>query len=134
MTKQSKTHDSYQLWLPYYKQGDDLSHYLYASYEAEESGDTGSTEQQTKAIESHIGLLTSAIAMLTELKPYVADGRIKIEIADTHHIEVSAPVELGNSLVEAGLLTAINWMEDEEENSDTDFEDEDESDEEALPA
>jgi len=98
----------YELCLPYFKQGDDLSHCI------EE------TENTNDAITMHISMLQNACNVLSEFKTILKDfDEEEYEIgADTHHIGISTEnTELATRLEKSGSIQKLTF-EDEEEDED----------------
>ena len=96
---------NYTIWLPYYKQGDDLAHCL---------KDNGPQQ----ALREHAEVLMCAAKQLTDIADLVGDTEIELD-ADTHHIGISGPQELLDLLVEKELVDVY------EDDFDSDFEDDD---------
>jgi hypothetical protein len=92
--------------LPYFKQGDDLSHHLEHCATVED------------ALEAHAQQLEYAADLLRKVRGVIAGQGVKIE-ADTHMIMASGPDEIIEALIDAKYASKPPW-EDEE-----DFEDKD---------
>lgn len=88
----------YQLWLGYFKQGDDLSCCAENCASSKE------------AFLRHAEMLESAAATLRR----AAELELDIDQADTHFISVSCEKELGDRLVAENFLTSID-NEDEDD-------------------
>ena len=101
-----------QIFLPYFKQGDDLGQALLSS-----EGDI------LKALEDHSNCLQSASAMLMSIREEIEKyGVEEVEIdGDTHCIFISGPDDLIDLLVEKELVEIQDW-EDEEECDECDCE------------
>lgn len=93
--------------LPYFKQGDDLSHHL------------RQCETVEAALESHAQQLECAAAILRKVRDLIAGQGVKIE-ADTHMIMASGPDEVIESLIDAKYASKPWSEEDENEDDDID--------------
>jgi hypothetical protein len=98
---------TYELHLPYYKQGDDLQFAL------ERTGN-----DSKKALELHAEMLEVTATMLREVSE--VEG-IKVEVADCHFIEVSCDEINAAKLVADEILTEPEFDDEDE----CDCEDED---------
>lgn len=86
--------------LPYFKQGDDLSHHLSQCSSVEE------------ALEAHAHQLEHAADILRKIKAMIAGQGISVD-ADTHMIQVSGPDEIIEALIDAKYASR-GWDEEEE--------------------
>ena len=101
---------SYEIRLPYFKQGDDMYHnldYLIKNTDLEE----GSPEYFRQALYSHAESLKSAANILDKLSQY-CDRGLTITDAMTHFISAEVDEEIGKELVENGLLYELQDLED----------------------
>lgn len=80
-----------ELHLPYFKQGDDLAHWL------------KKTRNPVKALEAHAEQLDEAAALLRRVKDAIAGEQVKID-ADAHMIGISGSDKLIDSMVNSELL------------------------------
>ena len=101
----------YELWLPYFKQGSDLAHCL------EEC--KNEPRPNAEAMLMHADSLEEAARMLKALAVYAVEHEMDIH-ADTHHIGIEMDEEIGNKLVEEGLLN-FDPFEEEEWDEEDDF-------------
>ena len=85
--------------LPYFKQGDDLSHHLSHCASVEE------------ALEAHAQQLEYAAELLRKVKGMIDGQDVKVE-ADTHMIMVSGSDEIIESLIDAGFAAQPPWDEE----------------------
>lgn len=101
--------------LGYFKQGDDLGHWV-------EKLDT-----DVEALEAHAGQMRSVAEHLDKLtgvfKEY--DGKIRICDAGTHHISIVGDEKIIDDLVAKDLANEDPFEEEEEEEEDEDMECED---------
>lgn len=86
--------------LPYFKQGDDLSHHLSKCSNVEE------------ALEAHAQQLEYAATLLRKIKEMVAGQGVSVD-ADTHMIQVSGPDEIIDALIDAKYASRQYDEEDE---------------------
>jgi hypothetical protein len=97
--------------LPYYKQGDDLSHHL---------SQCGTLDE---ALEAHARQLEYAAEILRKVKTMIAGQDVKCD-ADTHMIQVSGPDSIIDALIDANYASRPFDEDDEhEEGEDADDED-----------
>ena len=99
----TKTTKSAQLWLDYYKQGDDMNQCIIKN-------EDGKIDAKA-SINNHIALLENVIEHLKQVNnliPY--DNDIDID-ANTHHIDLNGDSEIIQKLIDAKLLNS----DDEEE-------------------
>ena len=94
-----------ELHLPYFKQGDDLSHHLSQTSTVEE------------ALEAHASQLEYAAEILRKVKGMIADQGVTID-ADTHMIAISGPDEVIEALIDAKYAHRPFDEEDDYENED----------------
>ncbi|KYF68697.1 hypothetical protein [Sorangium cellulosum] len=80
-----------ELHLPYFKQGDDLAHWL------------RKTRQPVAALEAHAEQLDWSAARLRQVKEAIVGQKVQID-ADTHVICISGPDGLIDGMVRSGLL------------------------------
>lgn len=104
---------SYHLWLPYYKQGDDL-----ASAQREAGNDSA-------AFKLHANILRDSAEMLDKCAEYAGKDMISIEFADTHCIGIECSEKVGDMLVEEGLLSVDEWEDEWSEDVEQYYEEED---------
>ena len=104
-----------EIHLPYYKQGDDLGHFL------ENAGGI------PEALEQHALMLEDAASILRKVKEILVPFAGAVEFqADTHMIWVSGSEDAIKALVDAGVAEYYPFDDDED---DGDSEDGDEFDE-----
>ena len=100
---------SYELRLPYYKQGDDLASCVDDDF-------TGITpEASAAAFLQHAEMLEAAATQLRTVAGAAIEHGLTIQYADTHAISVKCDDNIGELLVTAGLLSEDPFL--------TDFED-----------
>lgn len=87
--------------LPYFKQGDDLSHHLEHCATVEE------------ALAAHAQQLELAADILRKVRDMIAGQDVKIE-ADTHMIMASGPDEIIEALIDSKYASKPPWEDDEE--------------------
>ena len=93
----------YELHLPYFKQGDDLSHMMWH------------TKNHGLALEQHADMLEEAVAILRRVaKAAKADG-LRIDQADTHYIGVRCPTAAGEKLVKEGVIDHPPDLDDDDD-------------------
>jgi len=113
------------IWLPMFKQGDDLSFHLEKNPSPAEAFDAHA--EQMDAVAEHLRAVAKAIRE-TECNSF----EVVNVCADTHHIDLTGPDTLTNKLLTEELGQENKWDEDEEcdcDCEDCDYEDEDEPDE-----
>jgi hypothetical protein len=93
------------LHLPYFKQGDDLDHFVR----------TCATPRE--ALEAHARMLECAAAVLRKVKDIAAGHEIKIE-ADVHFIRVEGPDDVIDALIAAELVEKSIFDDEEEDEQD----------------
>jgi len=91
----------YELHLPYFKQGDDLGHFV------------EKCDSHSEALMSHSEMLNYTADILKRLADFAAAGKISIIQADTHYISLSCEEELGKVLFEEGILN-VPFVSEEE--------------------
>lgn len=89
------------VWLPYYKQGDDLHSCL-----------EGSTPWE--AMRKHANLLECAKNTLEKIADYIEGKDVEV-YADTHLIGLELNKEIADILVKEGLATIPEWIDEEYE-------------------
>lgn len=89
---------SAELRLPYYKQGDDLAHWL------------EKLEDPVASLRAHAEQMDAAASVLRQASNAIAGHQVEVH-ADTHVIQISGPDELIDRLVESGVLEV--WSGDE---------------------
>lgn len=89
----------YDLWLPYFKQGDDISHF----FEQNKKKFSEPKEVSKQSFIEHAELLEHTANILRKVAEYTDQGLL-LEDAMTHHIGVSCPEELGEVLVKENIL------------------------------
>ena len=100
----------YKLYLDYFKQGDDLCHYLDKC-----NGNT------VEALELHACALEESIRKLRGMASYIRDNKVELVFeADTHNISVDGPTEHLKKLAELKLLDVVNYGDDEDFDGDFD--------------
>lgn len=105
--KKEQTTKYVNLWLNYFKQGDDM----YCCLE--------NTDTLQEAFTSHAELMRSVAMHLEEVASYLKGHEDKIEIhADTHHIGIELPTDLANLLIEKELVHYDEEMCKEHEEDD----------------
>ena len=114
------TIETYELHLPYYKQGDDLSGIVDAL--AKEGVSSSSA-----AFEEHAKLMDHAAQILRHMARYAENDKVKIAQADVHFIAVKCEQELGETLVKEGLLDKNPFEEDDDEDEDESLDHEEET-------
>ena len=96
---------SVEVWLGYYKQGDDLAEHLRV------------TEKPSEAFRSHAEQLSGVVSHLEKLVDMLAkaeDQGEQVEVdAGTHMIMLTGPARLMKRLVELDLVIAVREDEDE---------------------
>ena len=92
----NKKNKYYELWLPYFKQGDDL----HSQWKPRDGKERTSKE----AFLAHASLLEAAASQLKKVAEHTGRG-LRIIDADTHYIGVECPEDLGEVLVKEGLLS-----------------------------
>lgn len=75
---------TYQLNLPYFKQGDDLHHFM-------------SVNEENPFL-AHAEMLRNAAALLEKASKFYAAGTLYIAQADTHYISVETTPEIAEQL------------------------------------
>lgn len=93
---------SYRLDLPYFRQGNDLAFSQTV------------TPTDAAAFMNHANILKRASEMLERCEEEARKGNLSIEYASTHCISIDCSEEVGDRLVEEGLLSIEEW-EDEED-------------------
>lgn len=106
-----KKSDTYcEIWLPYFKQGDDLGWHLRPDKE------TGQVNTACEAFQLHSQQMQHVSDILQNisniLRKYPVDG-VSAE-GDTHHIHVEGPPELIQELVKEELGNIPEWHDEEE--------------------
>jgi hypothetical protein len=96
-----------EIQLPYFKQGDDLSHHLKQASTVDE------------ALELHAQQLEHGANVLRTIRAAVRGHDIQIE-ADTHMIQVSGPDEVIDSLIAGKLASIPIWDETGEDDDQED--------------
>ena len=89
----------YCLELPYFKKGDDLSHYL------------SETKSVSEAFLMHAEALEAGAAMCRRMAEF---PELEVQ-ADCHMIDISGPQEILDKLVAEDVLSIVDWGDDEEE-------------------
>ena len=112
------------IWLPYFKQGDDLGRCI-------EKDDNGNIMVK-QTISNHILLLESSIDQLKEINNLIPEINNYSIYGDTHNITITGDERFINNLVNKGLATDIFEMDsidqDLEELSDDEYSDNESSD------
>lgn len=105
----------YELHLPYFKRGDDLSGCR--EYVAKQDSVDHERADSAKAFLAHAEMMESAANILRKMAGYAKEHGLKITQADTHFISVECTEELGKVLCEEGLLDRgfFDEMEEEED-------------------
>lgn len=121
----------YELHLPYYKQGDDLQHFLQLSIEADSNtaADDGSASPgiDQGAFIAHAQMLDETALILRRCAQLAADGVLEIADAGTHFIGVYIDESIAPKLLEEGLICeSLFDDEDFEETGEDEEEDDDE--------
>ena len=106
------TTKTYEVILPYFKQGDDLNCAI------EE------TNSHAEAFLAHAEQLEVASVILRRLASCAKENNLTIESADTHNILVNCNDDVGSALVSDGMLVELEDMDDEELDDDDFYEDE----------
>ena len=97
---------SYELWLPCFKQGDDLA-------SAQERAQENECENQTESASLlHAQALEDAATTLKVMAKYAKESGLKIEHADTHHISVTIDELIGEQLIKDGYLTKLRFKDE----------------------
>lgn len=121
---------TYDLHLPYYKQGDDLA---FARQDAARArlGMDPETDQTVpttpadslRAFQIHADRLEAAARTLRRLAAIAAEHTVEIDCADTHHISVVLDDTIGATLVADNILwpSYVDEDEDEDEEVDDDY-------------
>lgn len=99
------------LWLPYFKQGDDLSHFL------------SQEEDQAKALENHAQMMEETAKLLRKVAVYAKDIEIN---ADCHFIGIEGPDAIIQEMIDDGLVQLDEFDDDDWDDELDDLEDEDE--------
>jgi hypothetical protein len=99
---------SYDLHLPYFKQGDDLH------WQLEHAKGRSKKEKHANALKDHASMLQDAIKILKVLSSLAAEGKIEIENADCHFISVQAEESVGEKLVKKEILAESDWDDEED--------------------
>ncbi len=86
----ARTRRDATIHLPYYKQGDDLGHFL------------SNSETVNEALRSHADMLVGAAEMLRQIAEVIGTEDVDID-ADTHMIYIAGPKKVIDSLKRAGL-------------------------------
>lgn len=89
------------VWLPYYKQGDDLHSCLEGNAPWE-------------AMRKHANMLGCAQHILENISTYIEGQEVEVH-ADTHHIGLEVSKELADILVKEKLATFSDWGDEEDE-------------------
>jgi len=98
------------IYLPYFKQGDDLSAYL------------DSTKTKEEALEGHAEMLKDASEQLLQIRDIIEGQEVDI-YADTHHISISGDDDIMDKLIEANLAEEDEYDDDEDEEDDDEEDD-----------
>mgnify|MGYP001172712982 CR=1 FL=1 len=112
---------SYEIHLPYFKQGDDLAGCIESA-----EGDV------VKALELHAEMLDDAAHILMKIKNVIEEAKASKEVyieADTHFISIEGPKEVLSSLIDNELVEVIEF---DDEDDDDDGDDDDDEDEQVL--
>jgi hypothetical protein len=94
--------DSYEINLPYFKQGDDFHHCM------------ENTENVISALTRHANLLRDAAQQLEDIATAVEGKEVSIR-GDTHCIFIEGPEELLKDLTKRELISCHEWEDDCEE-------------------
>ena len=114
--KPEKTTKYGQIWLSYYKQGDDMSQCIVKENDGKVNAKA--------SIENHIRLLQHTIDHLQEIHDKLSDGMDFNITGDTHHISIEGDIKVIDSLIEDKLVHVDDFMDQESEDED-DEDDED---------
>lgn len=93
---------SYEVWLPYFKQGSDLYRHIESS------------ETLEKGLRSHALAMKAAEEQLSGIADIVKDYSSAHIDADTHMIRISGPQEMLDRLLAEDLINVVNYEDDEE--------------------
>ena len=91
---------SYLLFLPVFKQGDDLNHSL------------SSTDSVAAGFKLQAEHYQAAAQICQKLANVAAEYKLEVN-ADCHHISIEGPEDVLNQLVEEDILDIEEWDEDE---------------------
>lgn len=94
---------TYEVNLPYFKKGDDLSSCMQQ------------TEDDAEALRLHAEMLEESRNIMRRLASLAKDGFIQIDTADTHIIVIRCAEEIGRVLVDEGAVIPFEWGDEEEE-------------------
>lgn len=115
-----------EIWLSYFKQGDDLGHHVDKASSIPEA--FGAHADQMIGVAEHL-------RAVKEVLEEVGTEGVEID-AGTHHIGISAPENVIQALVNKDLATIPEWLGEEEEEYDDelpeDYEEENAPDPEAF--
>jgi hypothetical protein len=120
--KKDKDKLTADIWLPYYKQGDDMHGGIVMK-------DGKLDVKQT--FQNHIDRLTAAIEQLTKIKDMIPDD-VDVDIhADTHHIDITSDKFTIQRLVDSGLASLPDYddISEPEDELDGEGDENDEGDE-----
>lgn len=91
-----------EVWLPYFKQGDDLAHCLDV------------TNTPTEAMNKHAEMLRVAAEVLENVGALIYGHEVKVD-ADTHLIGLSLSKDLSQTLVDAKLAHVPEYLDEIED-------------------
>lgn len=128
----------YDLFLPYFKQGDDLNNAIGSLGLSLDNPLTA--EDSARSFVCHAESLEVAASMLRQMASKAVEHDITIANADVHFIQIECDSEIGAHLVEEGLLQTFSadgaddddddYLEDDDDyydgDEDDDFDDESE--------
>ncbi len=98
---------SAQIWLPYFKQGDDMNGCIVKD-------DNGVVDTK-ESIRNHIQLLNSAIEQLQKIYDSIPDMNTCSINGDTHHIGIEGDERIINFLNKQGVITINEWDNESED-------------------
>lgn len=90
-----------EIYLPYYKQGDDMANHL------------ASSNSVAEALEAHATRMEAVANQLRAIEKLVVGQPVKID-ASTHFIGISGPDEVIDKLIAGRLATAPEFEDDED--------------------
>jgi hypothetical protein len=111
---------SYEIHLPYFKQGDDLCCCL-----------EDSKDNVVEALEKHAEMLNDAARQLICIKNVIEETKTNDKVyinAGTHVIEIDGPESLLKELLKNELIEVMEFDDGDDEDDEDDDDDEDEDD------
>jgi uncharacterized protein YciI len=115
-SKEQSNEKHAEIHLPYFKQGDDLGHFL-----------TQNKNDPSAAMKDHASMLKYAAKQLEQVAEYLDEHNIKLNVqADTHCIFIDGPTAAIDELIKMDLASPDPFEDEEEEFDDEDFEESEE--------